>query len=172
LLPKQQGLTPRVFVKKNFDQQLNEKIHSSTMNLTPAVSVVFSKIKIYRQLYLKKWVILDSTLFYCTLIALLSKAYERGFYVDDIRPDPERRYRVVFRVAESMGIAPDEVPVFGKSPRNVKARALMCHWAHLKLGITATEIARRLKIGRSAVSRLWRRGEQIANECGINLTGG
>jgi putative transposase len=28
------------------------------------------------------------------------------------------------------------------------------------------------KYRRPAVSRLWRRGEQIANECGVHLTGG
>jgi putative transposase len=80
--------------------------------------------------------------------------------------------RVVSRVAESMGIAPDEVTAFGKSPRTVKARALLCYWAHRKLGMTATAIARRLKIGQPAVSRLWRRGEQIENECGFHLMDG
>jgi putative transposase len=68
-----------------------------------------------------------------------------------------------------MGIVPDEVTAFGKSSRNVKARALLCYWTHRKLGMTATKIARRLKIGLPALSRLWRRGEQIENEYGFHL---
>jgi putative transposase len=76
---------------------------------------------------------------------------------------------VVSRVAESMGVTLDEVTAYGKSPRTVKARALLCYWAHRKLGMTATEIARRLKIGQPAASRLSKRGEQIEKELGLHL---
>jgi hypothetical protein len=76
---------------------------------------------------------------------------------------------VVSRVAESIGVTLDEVTAFAKSPRTVKAPALLCYWAHRKLGMTATEIARRLKIGQPAASRLSRRGEQIEKELGLHL---
>jgi REP element-mobilizing transposase RayT len=76
---------------------------------------------------------------------------------------------VVSRVAESMGMVAEEVTAFGKSPRTVKARALLCYWAHRKLGMTATEIAKRLKMGQSAVSRLSKRGEQIEKERKVHL---
>ena len=79
---------------------------------------------------------------------------------------------VVSRVAESMGMLPEEVTAFGKSPRTVKARALLCYWAHRKLGMTATEIARRLKIGQPAASRLSMRGEQIEKERKVHLIPG
>jgi putative transposase len=72
-------------------------------------------------------------------------------------------------VAESMGMVPEEVTAFGKSSRTVKARALLCYWAHRKLGMTATEIAKRLKIGQPAVSRLSKRGEQIEKERKVHL---
>jgi REP element-mobilizing transposase RayT len=76
---------------------------------------------------------------------------------------------VVSRVAESMGMVPEEVTAFGKSSRTVKARALLCYWAHRKLGMTATEIAKRLKMGQPAVSRLSKRGEQIEKEREVHL---
>jgi len=76
---------------------------------------------------------------------------------------------VVSRVAESMGMVPEEVTAFGKSSRTVKARALLCYWAHRKLGMTATEIAKRLKMGQPAVSRLSKRGEQIEKERKVHL---
>jgi hypothetical protein len=75
----------------------------------------------------------------------------------------------VSRVAESLGVTSDDVAPFGKSPRTVKARALLCYWAHRKLAMTATAIARRLKIGQPAASRLARRGEQIEKELGLHL---
>ena len=79
--------------------------------------------------------------------------------------------RVISRVAESMGMPPEEVTAFGKSPQTVKARALLCYWAHRKLGMTATEIAKRLKITQPAASRLSKRGEQIEKEYRLNLIG-
>ena len=79
---------------------------------------------------------------------------------------------VASRVAESMGVSPEQVTAFGRSPRTVEARALFCYWAHQKLGMTATEIAKRLKVGQPAVSRLSKRGEQIEKECMFRLIDG
>jgi putative transposase len=79
--------------------------------------------------------------------------------------------RVISRVAESMGMAPKEVTGLGKSPQTVKARALLCFWAHRKLGMSTTEIARRLKVTQPAASRLSKRGEQIEKECQFDLVG-
>lgn len=79
--------------------------------------------------------------------------------------------RTVQRVAEVLGMKPDEVAAYGKSPRTVRARALLCFWAHRKLGMTTVEIAARLTIGQSAVSRLSLRGEKLAREIGVDLLG-
>ena len=77
--------------------------------------------------------------------------------------------RTVQRVAQVMGMQPDEVTACGKSPQTVTARALLCFWAQRKLGITTVDIARRLSICQSAVSRLSRKGERIAIERGAKL---
>ena len=77
--------------------------------------------------------------------------------------------RVLERVAEVMGMDVDQVTAYGKSPRTVRARSLLCFWAHRKLGMTTVAIANRLKIGQSAASRSSLRGETIARENNYEL---
>jgi len=72
--------------------------------------------------------------------------------------------RVARRVAEVMAMEIDQVTAFGKSPQTVKARSLLCFWAHRKLGMTTIEIGRRLNISQSAVSRSSMRGQKIERE--------
>jgi len=55
----------------------------------------------------------------------------------------------------------DQVMAFDKSPETVKARSLLCFWAHRKLGMTTVEIGKRLNISQSAVSRSSMRGQKI-----------
>lgn len=80
--------------------------------------------------------------------------------------------RTVQRVGQVLGMRPDEVTASGKSPQTVTARALLCFWAQRKLGITTVDIATRLSICQSAVSRLSRKGERIAIEHGAKLIEG
>lgn len=54
--------------------------------------------------------------------------------------------RVARRVAEVLSMDTDQVTAFGKSPQTVKARSLLCFWAHRKLGMTTIEIGKRLNI--------------------------
>jgi REP element-mobilizing transposase RayT len=79
--------------------------------------------------------------------------------------------RAVCRVAEVLGLASDRVTAFGKSPQTVEARALLCFWAHRKLGMSTIEVARRLKISQPAASRLSKRGERIEKENRFDLIG-
>ena len=79
--------------------------------------------------------------------------------------------RVVERVARVLRVPREEVTALGKSPARVKSRALLCFWANRKLGMTTTEIAGKLGICQSAVSRLSMRGEKIAMENGAELIG-
>lgn len=72
--------------------------------------------------------------------------------------------RVVQRVAQVMSMEIEQVTAFGKSPQTVKARSLLCYWAHRKLGMTTIEIGRKLDVCQSAASRSSRRGEKIAKE--------
>ena len=76
---------------------------------------------------------------------------------------------VMDRVAEVMSIEIEQVTAFGKSPQTVKARSLLCFWAHRKLGMTTIEIGRKLNIGQSAVSRSSMRGQKIERENGFEL---
>jgi putative transposase len=79
--------------------------------------------------------------------------------------------RVAQRVAEVMAMEIEQVTAFGKSPQTVKARSLLCFWAHRKLGMTTIEIGRRLNISQSAVSRSSMRGQQIEKENRSLLSG-
>lgn len=77
--------------------------------------------------------------------------------------------RVVERVAEVLAMEIEEVTAPGKIPKRVKARALLCFWSHRELGMTTVEIARKLNVCQSAVSRLSMRGGKIASEHGFEL---
>ena len=72
--------------------------------------------------------------------------------------------RVAQRVAKVMAMEIEQVTAFGKSPQTVKARSLLCFWAHRKLGMTTIEIGKRLNISQSAVSRSSLRGQKIERE--------
>jgi len=72
--------------------------------------------------------------------------------------------RVAQRVAEVMSMRIEKVMALGKSPQTVKARSLLCFWAHRKLGMTTIEIGKKLNLSQSAVSRSSLRGEKIARE--------
>jgi putative transposase len=63
-----------------------------------------------------------------------------------------------------MGMEIEEVFAFGKFPQTVKARSLLCFWAHRRLGMTTIEISRRLNICQSAASRSSMRGQKIEQE--------
>jgi len=69
--------------------------------------------------------------------------------------------RLTERAAEVMEMETEEVTAFGKSPQTVRARSLLCFWAHRRLGMTIIETGRRLNICESAVSRSSMRGQKI-----------
>jgi hypothetical protein len=71
---------------------------------------------------------------------------------------------VVERAAELLGLKVDDVLQSGKQPQKVKARSLISFWANRELGMTTVEIAKRLGMSQSAVSRSILRGEGIAQE--------
>jgi len=71
---------------------------------------------------------------------------------------------VVERVANLLDLEVNEILRSGKQPQIVKARSLICFWANRQLGMTTVEIARRLGICQSAVSRSSFRGKKIAEE--------
>jgi len=78
--------------------------------------------------------------------------------------------RVAARAAEIYGIAEDDIYLKGKQQKRVKARSLFCFWAVHELGITLTELARRLGISVPGVGYSVERGERLAQDNGFQLT--
>jgi len=93
----------------------------------------------------------------------------------------ERRYRfkragydlekLAGRVAEIFGVQAEALWNPGKYPKVVMARSLFSYWAVRELGVSATELARRMKLTQPAVSISVRRGGKIAQEEGLAILG-
>ena len=95
---------------------------------------------------------------------VLRSAEEQLEQKDELKASGYDFNRVARRVAEVMEMEIEQVTAFGKSPQTVKARSLLCFWAHRKLGMTTIEIGKRLNISQSAVSRSSMRGQQIERD--------
>lgn len=68
------------------------------------------------------------------------------------------------RVAEVLGMEPDEVYSKGRQDKKVKARSLLCFWASRELGISHTELAKRFELSPAAIGFSVERGELIAEK--------
>ena len=77
--------------------------------------------------------------------------------------------KVVIQVAKIFGLEPEEVLSSSKQPQRVKARSLLCYWAVKELGMRGADIARRLRISQSTVSRAVVRGEKTASDMDLRL---
>jgi len=77
--------------------------------------------------------------------------------------------KVVSRVAELLNVDESTVLACDKTPQSVLTRRLICHFAHNDLGLTTIDIARRLGLNQSVVSRAARLGKGIAKEKGYAL---
>jgi REP element-mobilizing transposase RayT len=71
---------------------------------------------------------------------------------------------VVERVAQLLDLKVNDILRPGKQRQIVKARSLICFWANRELGMTTVDIAKRLGVCQSAVSRSLLPGEKIAEE--------
>lgn len=60
----------------------------------------------------------------------------------------------------------------GKQPARVNGRSLLCFWAVRDLGMTASEVGRRIGLTQSAVSRAVQRGEKLSFEMKITFSAG
>jgi hypothetical protein len=77
--------------------------------------------------------------------------------------------KIADHVSTVMQVDASEIWKSGKSRRRVAARSLLCFWAVRELGISMTEMSRRLKLSPSGVSQSVIRGEKIAGEGGFEL---
>lgn len=73
------------------------------------------------------------------------------------------------RVSTVMELEASEIWKSGKSRRRVAARSLLCFWAVRELGMSMTELSRRLNLSLSGVSQSVIRGEKIAELNGFKL---
>lgn len=78
--------------------------------------------------------------------------------------------KVAQRVAKIMEVGEDTFQTKGRNPQLVRARSVFCFWAVRELGMSATSIAKELKLTQPAVSIAVRRGEQIVKERGYELS--
>lgn len=73
------------------------------------------------------------------------------------------------RGAEEAGLTPDLARGKGRTPRECRARALVCFWAVRELGYSGVEVANHLGISNPAVSLNARRGCDIARKEKLSL---
>ena len=77
--------------------------------------------------------------------------------------------KVAGKVASIFKIKPQDIYSPGKYRQLVKARSLFCYWSVRQLGISATDVAKKLGLSQPAVSISVKRGENIAREKGLVL---
>jgi putative transposase len=77
--------------------------------------------------------------------------------------------KVVQRVAELLDMPQEEVTSPGKRRSVVKARSLVCYWAHRELGMSQTELAGKFSVSQPAVSAAVQNGQKIVQEHQYNL---
>ncbi|MHC4105253.1 MAG: transposase [Planctomycetota bacterium] len=77
--------------------------------------------------------------------------------------------KVEERVTEILGIEPAVIYSRGRRQLQVRARSLFCHWAVDELGMSRTEIAKRLGMTQPGVGYAANRGAQIAQSLNCKL---
>ena len=76
---------------------------------------------------------------------------------------------VVAVVSNLMSVKPQALTGPAKERTIVKARCLLCYWAVSELGLSMTDVGRRLSIAVSTVSGAVRKGRQIVDEDELDL---
>jgi REP element-mobilizing transposase RayT len=100
---------------------------------------------------------------------VLKKAQEQRERRYQLETDGFTIDQVAQRVAAVLGVKFEQIWEKGKYRQTVKARSLLCYWAVRELGISATELARRIGMSQPAISQSVKRGETIAKENGFEL---
>jgi hypothetical protein len=100
---------------------------------------------------------------------VLKKAQEKRERQHQLEAEGFTIDQVAQRVAAILGVKFEQIWEKGKYPQTVKARSLLCYWAVRELGVSATELARRIGISQPAISQSVKRGAAIAKENGFEL---
>jgi putative transposase len=72
--------------------------------------------------------------------------------------------KVANRVSQVLRLELSEVWAPGREHQRVEARSLLCYWAVREVGLSMTQLSKRLHLSLSTVSLAVKRGEQIARE--------
>jgi len=110
--------------------------------------------------------ILGDTDFVKEVLAKQEERFERRYWLKSQGYDIHRVVEAVARVFE---IEPSVIWESGNQPLRVKARSLTCYWAVKELGMSGTDVGKRLHLCQSAVSRAVARGEKVARDMNISL---
>jgi len=76
---------------------------------------------------------------------------------------------IAVRVSELTGVEKSQIFLPGKEQSRVKARSLFCYWAVRELGMSMSEVSRKLELSLPGVSQSVKRGEKIADAGGFCL---
>ena len=101
--------------------------------------------------------------------AILAEANEKLDRFYEIKSQGYTIEKVEKRVMEIFGVEKDVIYSKGRRRIQVAARSLLCYWAVRELGITATDLAKQLRMTQPAVSYAVIRGELIAKEKSYTL---
>ncbi len=75
---------------------------------------------------------------------------------------------LVTQTAKLFALKPQDLLRPGKQPSRVAGRSILCYWAVVELGMTATAVGKKIGLTQPAVSRAVQRGEKLAQEGGYN----
>jgi len=110
--------------------------------------------------------ILGSSDFVESVLAEQNERYEQGYRLKMQGYDFDK---LVERVSNVFELKAEQILGSGKQPRRVRARSILCFYAVKELLMSGTEVAERVKMSKSAVSRAADRGERIEAELRLNL---
>ncbi len=101
--------------------------------------------------------------------AILGQAEEKFDRKYELNPLGYDLGRVTARVCEIFELKGQYIFSNGKQQRKVKARSLFCYWTVRELGISQTDLAKRLKLSVRGIGYSVDRGKSTARENGYHL---
>jgi putative transposase len=147
------------FVKKGLNQgRNNELTGGGLIRSLGGWTAAKEKLKAGTHIMSDERILGDSD-FVDSMISQSEEKYERKHMLKQQGYNLER---IAERVAEVLGMEPDEVFTMGRQLRKVKARSLLCFWASRELGISHTSLAKKLEMSIANIGLSVERGELIA----------
>ena len=110
--------------------------------------------------------ILGDSDFVSHVLSECEEQYERKYRLQASGLDV---WQLAQQVARVFNVEAQQVLSAVRYPEIVQARSVLCFWAVRELGITATELARKMGLTQPAVSISVKRGEQIVKQKGLDI---